>query len=147
MIRPAAQGDADAAAELYLRARRAAMPAIPPPAHDDHDVRRWFAEVVLPTREAWLAETDRLIGLMVLHGDWLDQLYLDPDWTGRGVGHQLVELAKRRRPQGLQLWTFASNTRAQAFYARKGFVAVERTDGSANEEHAPDIRYVWRPAP
>ena len=41
------------------------------------------------------------------------------------------------------LWVFESNRRAQAFYERHGFVAVERTDGTGNEEQEPDIRYAW----
>jgi hypothetical protein len=32
-----------------------------------------------------------------------------PTSTGRGIGAGLVKMAKRERPQGLQLWTFASN--------------------------------------
>jgi hypothetical protein len=32
---------------------------------------------------------------------------------------------------------------AQRFYAGHGFIEVRRTDGAANEEHAPDIRMVW----
>ena len=63
--------------------------------------------------------------------------------TGLGIGSQLVDLAKRVRPDGLQLWTFASNMGAQRFYERHGFVAVRRTDGRENEERAPDILYVW----
>ncbi len=51
--------------------------------------------------------------------------------------------AKQLRPAGLQLWTFASNVRAQRFYERHGFVVVERTDGSGNEEKAPGLRYRW----
>ncbi len=26
----------------------------------------------------------------------------------------------------------------------RGFAVVEQTDGSRNEEHEPDVRYVWR---
>lgn len=81
---------------------------------------------------------------MVLADEWLDQLYVDPDHTGSGVGSKLLEAAKSARNGGLQLWTFESNSRAQRFYERHGFVAIERTDGSGNEERAPDIRYVWR---
>ena len=62
--------------------------------------------------------------------------------TGRGIGAELLRLAKRERPQGLRLWTFASNTAAQRFYERHGFVEAERTDAD-NEEGAPDILYVW----
>jgi uncharacterized glyoxalase superfamily protein PhnB len=80
-----------------------------------------------------------------LHDDWIDHLYVDPDSTGRGVGSQLVAVAKTLRPSGVHLWTFESNTRARRFYERHGFVAVERTDGD-NEEGAPDVRYQWSTA-
>ena len=69
-----------------------------------------------------------------------------PSWTGRGIGTKLLEVAKRCRLEGLQLWTFQSNRRAHRFYERHGFVPAERTDGSGNQEQAPDVRYVWRPA-
>jgi len=85
-----------------------------------------------------------IIGLMVLAEGWLEQLYLDPAETGNGLGARLLDLAKQRRPGGLQLWTFESNVRARRFYERHGFTVEERTDGSGNEEHAPDLRYVWR---
>jgi ribosomal protein S18 acetylase RimI-like enzyme len=54
-------------------------------------------------------------------------------------------VAKRERPEGLRLWTFASNEAAQRFYLRHGFREVERTDGSDNEERAPAVLYAWRP--
>ena len=54
---------------------------------------------------------------------------------------RLLAVAKRERPDGLRLWTFASNTGAQRFYERHGFVAVRRTDGRDNEERAPDVLY------
>ena len=63
--------------------------------------------------------------------------------TGRGIGAELLKLAKRERPTGLRLWTFASNAGAQRFYERHGFVEARRTDGSDNEEGEPDILYLW----
>ena len=53
-------------------------------------------------------------------------------------------MAKRERPQGLQLWAFQSNTGARRFYERHGFVEVRRTDGRDNEEGAPDVLYRYR---
>lgn len=38
---------------------------------------------------------------------------------------------------------FQVNKSAQRFCERHGFVAAERTDGAANEEREPDVRYVW----
>jgi len=80
--------------------------------------------------------------VLVLDHDWVDQLYVDPGCTGQGLGSRLIEFAKSRRPAGLQLWTFATNTKAQKFYLRHGFVAADT--GSANEENAPAIRFVWK---
>jgi GNAT superfamily N-acetyltransferase len=146
-LRRARQGDARAAADVWLRSRHSPATQAPPPAHTDDEVRDYFATVVLPEREVWVAEKEdgSLVAVMVLEDGWLGQLYVDEPYTGRGIGADLVALAKRRRPDGLQLWTFESNTGAQRFYERHGFVAVERTDGHANEEGAPDIRYVWPP--
>jgi GNAT superfamily N-acetyltransferase len=150
IIRRATSADATATAELYLRARRAgsAKGAIPPPVHDDEDVSGWVAQVVVPRLECWLAEhaSGTLAGVLVLKDDWVDQLYVDPDLTGAGIGAELIAVAKRERPGGLRLWTFVSNEGAQRFYLRNGFKEVERTDGSRNEEGAPDILYAWSPA-
>ncbi len=142
-IRAATRDEARAVADLWLRSRHAAVPAIPPPVHTDDDVREFFTNVVLPTREVWVADSDgALVAMMVLEGDWIDQLYVDPAATGRGLGSQLVDLAKTQRPEGLQLWAFQSNVRALRFYERHGFVATRTTDGD-NEEGAPDVHYVW----
>jgi len=83
------------------------------------------------------------LAVLVLDGGWVDQLYVEPTCTGMGLGSRLIELAKSRRPAGLQLWTFVTNTGAQRFYRRHGFVVAETTDGSRNEEKAPAIRFSW----
>lgn len=146
--RRAGAGDALAVADVLIRSRRASAGAIPAAVHSDSEVREWISGVVIPEREVWLTENDggRPLAILVLDDDWIDQLYVDPAVTGRGLGSQLIELAKSRRPGGLQLWTFASNSGAQRFYRRHGFTVAETTDGSGNEEKWPDIRFVWSPA-
>jgi GNAT superfamily N-acetyltransferase len=146
-VRRGTEGDARAAADLWLRARYAAIEVIPRPVHGGDDVRAWFASHVVCETELWVAEerSGRLCGILVLDGPWVDQLYVEPTLTGRGIGADLLDLAKRERPDGLRLWTFASNARAQRFYKRHGFVETRRTDGRDNEERAPDILYVWEP--
>jgi GNAT superfamily N-acetyltransferase len=85
-IRRGAETDAHAAAELYLRARKAAIGTIPPSVHDDDGAA---------------------VGILVLDGPWVDQLYVEPAMRRRGTGTRLIEFAKRERPAGLRLWTFA----------------------------------------
>jgi GNAT superfamily N-acetyltransferase len=84
--------------------------------------------------------------MLVLDENWIEQLYVEPELTRRGIGAELLALAKRRRPQGLRLWAFVSNEGAQRFYLHHGFEERERTDGSGNEEGAPDILYSWAPS-
>jgi GNAT superfamily N-acetyltransferase len=143
--RRAAPHEAGAVAEVWLRSRAASIPAIPPPVHTDDEVRSYFDGLVA-TKEVWVIdEGGGIAALLVLDGEWIDQLYVEPDQVGRGHGSILIELAKRQRPTGLELWTFQANTRARQFYERHGFAATAATDGD-NEEGAPDIRYEWRPS-
>ncbi|MGW2522891.1 GNAT family N-acetyltransferase [Streptomyces sp. NPDC001617] len=147
VLRRAVAPDALAAADVWLRSFAAALPTVVSPRSGD-DVRDHFRNVVVPSRETWVADAGEgggIVGVMVLHDDELSQLYLAPDWRGRGIGDRFVGLAKERSPEGLDLWTFQVNKPAHRFYERHGFVAVEYTDGSGNEEREPDVRYVWRP--
>ena len=143
-LRRGTDRDSIAVSALYLRARKAATATIPMTVHTDDEVLCWIAERVVPHTELWVADDDggALVGLLVLDQDRVDQLYVEPTLTGRGIGSELVGLAKRARPKGLRLWTFESNLGAQRFYERHGFRPIERTAGD-NEEGAPDILYVW----
>ena len=94
------------------------MPAgsIPAAIHSDAEIEEWVAVEVIAHREVWAAvdTEDWALAVMVLDDGWIDQLYVDPAWTGMGLGSRLVELAKSRSPEGLQLWTFASKHRRAA---------------------------------
>jgi len=118
-----------------------------PLAHTDDEVRGWIRERLIPDFETWVADDDgSVVALMALLPGHLEQLYVAPDRLRGGIGRRLVDLAKERSPAGLSLWTFQVNARARRFYERIGFVAVEFTDGSGNEERQPDVRYEWTPA-
>jgi GNAT superfamily N-acetyltransferase len=145
VLRRATADDAAALADVWLRSYTAALPEVRR-AHTDDEVRGWFRDVVVPERETWVADAGGVVvGLMVLGPGEIDQLYLDPDWRGRGIGDRFVELAQQLFPSGLSLWTFQVNSAAARFYERHGFLAVERTDGRDNEEREPDVRYSWSP--
>jgi chorismate mutase/GNAT superfamily N-acetyltransferase len=144
-LRPAEPADAQAIADLYTEARVAAVPMMPPALHTNEEDRAYFAgQLAKPSHEAWLAEREgELLGYALIDPVWLDHLFIRADATGSGVGSVLLELVKSLRPDGFSLWVFESNTGARRFYARHGFVELERTDGSANEERAPDVRMAW----
>jgi ribosomal protein S18 acetylase RimI-like enzyme len=144
-IRRATDADAAAVADVWIRSFSAALPAVRR-AHTDDEVRGWVRGHVVPDLETWVADAGgEVVGFLALAPGWIEQLYLAPEWRGRGVGDRLVTLAKQREPDGLQLWTFQVNDPAQRFYRRHGFVVVERTNGETNEEREPDVRFRWTP--
>ncbi|MFE9706449.1 GNAT family N-acetyltransferase [Streptomyces sp. NPDC005930] len=146
VLRRAAAADAHAAADVWLRSFTAALPTVVRP-HTDPEVRAYFRHVVVERHETWVAEEagGAVVGVMVLEGGELAQLYLAPERRGCGIGDRFVALAEERRAGGLSLWTFQVNEPARRCYERHGFTPVEWTDGARNEEREPDVRYVRRP--
>lgn len=156
-LRLAEPADADRVATLFGITRRAVVPAMPPAIHTPEEDRRFFAALIDPPdygvgpeatgqTETWLAEADGIpdpLGFAVLQPGWLHSLYVHPDAFRSGVGSALLEVAKTRLASGFSLWVFASNQPARAFYAKHGLIELEHTDGSGNEERAPDLRMAW----
>ncbi|MGQ7296914.1 GNAT family N-acetyltransferase [Quadrisphaera sp. KR29] len=143
-LRPATAQDAPRVAALLRTSKETAMPwlaVVHTPAED----LAWVASVLLVRHTTTVAEDgDDVVGVLATSPGWVDQLYVDPDHQGRGVGRALLERAKAGSAGDLQLWTFARNARARAFYEGAGFTAEEETDGTGNEEREPDVRYRWR---
>jgi len=145
-IRAGRPDDGPAMGEVFTAAR-AAMTYLPQ-LHSAGEDRAFFAGVAsvcaadgchLEVAEAGGA----LVGFVAVAADWLNHLYVHPEWQGRRIGAALLGRAQAARPDGLQLWVFEANAGAQRLYARAGFEEVERTDGRANIEKVPDVRMRW----
>lgn len=85
-VRRGEQEESSEIAGLWRRSRAVSVPEIPPPVHTEEEVRAWFEKVVLPEREVWVAEDDDgvVVGVLVLEGNWVDQLYVEPRLSARG---------------------------------------------------------------
>ena len=83
-----------------------------------------------------------LVGFVASTATHIDQLYVRVGSHRRGVGTALLDWAKKRSSGSLQLYTFARNRVARAFYERNGFV-LER---QAFEPHwqLDDVLYRWQ---
>jgi GNAT superfamily N-acetyltransferase len=146
LLERAQPADAGEVASLYLEARKQAIGAIPPVFGSDERVLTWLSARVRNGEECWVTRDEKGVSaFMLLEPGWLDQLYVRVDRIGHGLGSELVKKAKEVLPDGMRLWTFQSNTSAHRFYERHGFVVIEKTDGSNNEEKSPDVCYEWTP--
>ena len=55
----------------------------------------WFSNVALVSMSVFIAEaTDEPVGLMVLDEGRIEYLYVDEKWRNKGLGSDLLELAK-----------------------------------------------------
>ena len=90
-IRRARDDDADAIGDVWLGAWYATFDF--PPGHPDEDVRRWLRDELVPAHETWVAEAPdgRVVALMALSDDMVEQLYVAPD---RAPGRRRVAVAR-----------------------------------------------------
>ncbi|PBC06925.1 GNAT family N-acetyltransferase [Mesorhizobium sp. WSM3859] len=142
LLRPALGSDAAAIAKLLRTSLNAFdwMPVLHTPEEDLFFVR----DILLPGQQVTVAVTrEKIIGFIAVNGDWVEQLYLDPAWSGQGIGSRLLAQASAVMPL-IKLHCFQANATARRFYERHGFRAEAFGDGSANEEGLPDILYVLR---
>jgi len=141
-LRRASLADMPALARLHRHVRETCLPYLPD-LHTPEEDLAFFQGHVFAACTIWLAEAEgRPVGFAAFRPDWLDHLYVDPAWHGRGVGRSLLAAALKEHPD-LNLWTFQRNEKARRFYERRGFTLVALTDGSGNEEGEPDAHYLW----
>lgn len=94
----------------------------------------------------------RVLGFMAQQGDEVVHLYLDASVQRQGIGSALLEQARQRSPSGVQLYTFARNTSARAFYANHGFTetafgqaAAEDNPWATASDQLQDVLLCWKP--
>ena len=143
-LRRLRENDVEAAIAVWARARWDAQLQVEERmARTPDDDRRHFREVLMRDCRIWVAdESGRVVGLLALGEGSVEQLHVDPDAQGRGIGSRLLDLAKQACPSGLRLFTFQRNERARAFYEGRGFEAV-RFGTSPPPESEPDVEYRW----
>jgi GNAT superfamily N-acetyltransferase len=142
MLRRLELDDMDAAARVVRAAFDEALPSLAG-LHTPEEDQWFFRERVFMTCAIWGAfDSAGMIGMIAFRNDWIDQLYVLPDAQRRGIGTELLQVAKSAFDR-LQLWTFQRNVRARGFYEARGFALVRETDGARNEEKEPDALYLW----
>ena len=144
-LRAAISTDAERIAAVLLASHAAFLP-FAKMAHTGEGVRAWVRDVLLPSETVTVAVVNgEVIGVLSVTQrggvSWLTQLYLHPAHVAQGIGSRLLAHALATKLPPIRLYTFQQNIGARRFYERNGFVAIELTDGSANEERCPDVLY------
>ena len=90
----------------------------------DGMVQQFFAEA-----ELWLVdgEDGRAAGFLIMDGDMIDALFVDPAVHGRGYGTALLNHALTLAPEAL-VDASEQATNALPFYEARGFVRIGRSE-------------------
>jgi ribosomal protein S18 acetylase RimI-like enzyme len=143
-FRPVQPNETDEVADVYLSAI-SGMTYLPE-LYTENETREFIRDVLLPNNEVWVAEeAEMLLGFVGFGDGSLRHLWVRTDSQNKGIGTALLDIAKERCPEGLQLRVFQQNSGARRLYERNGFTLVGLTDGDSNEAHEPEARYVWSP--
>jgi putative acetyltransferase len=143
-IRKYGPDDFDPVTRLWRRAREVSLPEFQRAKGYPFEMDcAYFRDHVLTGTDVWVAEVDqRPVALLAIKDDFIDRLYVDPDFWRMGIGQALLAHARTLSPKRLRLFTLQINVNARAFYEKNGF-KITKLGVSPPPESEPDVEYVW----
>ena len=94
--------------------------------YTEDEVRHWYAGKARGVGlGAGVCAEDMIVAYLAASGPHIDQLFVDPDHQGAGLGTALVTAMLERRLRPATLHVFAENRPARVFYERFGFRQVD----------------------
>jgi ribosomal protein S18 acetylase RimI-like enzyme len=144
IIRPYQSDDFEPVTTLWRRAREQAFPDFQRrKGHAFEEDQTYFRDVILINNDVWVVEEEDVpVAFMAIAGDFIDQLYVHPDYQRSGLGESLLAHARTLSPEHLWLYTLQINTNGRAFYEKNGFRIVKLGISPAPESE-PDVEYHW----
>lgn len=99
----------------------------------------------LPEAPLWVAvdEKDVPVAFMLLTGEHMDALFVDPDVRGCGIGKLLIEHALTLAPE-LTTNVNEQNAQAVGFYKKMGFTVTGRSEVDDLGKPYPLLNLVYR---
>jgi len=145
VIREYKPKDFDVVTILWRIAREKSVPEFQrEKGHFFYEDQEYFQNKILERAQVWVTEMKGYpVAFMAMENDFIDQLYIHPDYWRQGIGKMLLDFAKERFPDHLWLYTLQVNVNARAFYEKNDFVA-EKFGFSDPPENEPDVQYHWR---
>jgi ribosomal protein S18 acetylase RimI-like enzyme len=145
IIREYRPEDFDAVTILWRIAREKSLPEVQrSKGHFFYEDQDYFRDHVLKENQVFVVESDRKpVAFMAMRADFIDHLYVHPEYQKRGIGKELLDFARRLSPEHIWLYTLQINENARAFYEKNGF-AAEKFGVSPPPENEPDVEYHWR---
>ena len=144
-IREYRSEDFDAVTILWRVAREKSLPHFHrEKGHFFYEDQDYLRDHILKENNVWVVDVNgRPVAFLAMRDDFIDHLYVHPDYQKRGIGKALLDYARKLSPDHLWLYTLQVNENARSFYEKNGFI-VEKLGFSPPPENEPDVEYHWR---
>lgn len=128
MIREIQDQDVEALSELYLEARIKTFTWIEPQNYKLEDFEKDTEDEVILVAE----NNGVLAGFISLYisDSFVHCLFIDSAYQGQGIGHKLLDEAKKYMPLPLSLKCLSKNSNALSFYKKIGWKPVNEVTGA-----------------
>lgn len=123
-ITPIRKSDYEPLRTLYLKARQRTLSWLDPSMFLLHDFERETkGELILVARQ-----NEVPVGFISIwmKDYFIHHLYVDERYHDKGIGTELLKAAIQKTKLPITLKCLENNTKAAAFYLKKGFFAIER---------------------
>lgn len=130
-VRPYQEADRPFLRTLYLAARKTTFTWL--------DQREWkledFDRKVIGEKVIVAERDGKIVGFasILLHDNFLHNLFIDPAAQGQGVGSHLIGIVEQNFTRIGSLKCLAKNQRAVAFYLSRGWETVSSGDSPTGE--------------
>ncbi|MBO4441563.1 GNAT family N-acetyltransferase [bacterium] len=140
MIRPITEADIPGLKALYVRSNNSVR--LPLPEGYFEDDSRLFAEKTVRESQTLVSiEENRIAGVVCFTDDFLEALFVEPDFFGHGIGSELLKRALEGK-KSILLNVYRDNRKAVSFYRSHAF---KITSGGINTENRlPYLEMEWK---
>ena len=144
VIRPATEADYDDVARVWM----ASWQSIRLPHWEEASIPNARARIPIEMANGWqlyVADDGGVIAAMLAfrtRDNFLDQIFVAPEYQGRGLGQRLLTLVRQHLPDEILLRADTRNHIAIAWYEREGF--VRENEVTQDGWDAPRVYYRWR---
>jgi putative acetyltransferase len=130
-------------ANRLFELRRRSITELAPKAMSIVEAARWAEKSTVAGRERKIREleiwvsivSENVVGWGAIRAERVEGLYTDPEFAGRGIGTELLELLEAlMRGRGIPAVCAEASSNAEIFYLRRGY---ERTGPRTSEGAQP----------
>jgi putative acetyltransferase len=127
IVRAGTKADVPRALEIWRAAVDVTHGFLTP--DDRVEIDRMVADEFLPNVDLWLVDDAqrRAVGFLVMDGEMIDALFVDPTVHGQGLGTALLAHALTLAP-GALVEASEQATNALPFYEARGFARIGRSE-------------------